>query len=103
MAHLLTDEAVRAGLEGLPDWKRDGDTIIGTFQFEGFAQAINFVNRVADEAEAADHHPDIDIRWNKVTLRLSTHSEGGLTDLDLHLAKRIDEVRAPALNVGDGG
>jgi 4a-hydroxytetrahydrobiopterin dehydratase len=73
-----------------PDWELDDDTIRRTFRFADFAEAIGFVNRTALAAEAADHHPDIDIRWNRVTLTLSTHSAGGLTHLDFELADRID-------------
>jgi 4a-hydroxytetrahydrobiopterin dehydratase len=62
------------------------------FEFEGFMDAIDFVNRVARKAERDDHHPDIDIRWNKVTLTLSTHSEGGLTGKDFSMAKECSAV-----------
>jgi 4a-hydroxytetrahydrobiopterin dehydratase len=71
-------------------WRRDGDSLIRTFEFADFTQAMGFVTRVALVAEKAFHHPDIDIRWNQVTLRLSTHSEGGLTDKDTDLADTLD-------------
>ncbi len=86
----LTDAALRAGLADLPSWEQSGNAIRRTFKFRDFAAAIAFVDRVAEAAEAANHHPDIDIRWNRVTLSLSTHSEGGLTDKDLALARSID-------------
>ena len=73
-----------------PDWSLEGQEISRTFTFADFNEAMGFVNRVALAAEVADHHPDIDIRWNKVTLTLSTHSEGGLTEKDLDLAAEID-------------
>ena len=89
---LLDDAAVEKGLDALPGWERRGDEIVKTFTHKDFAAAMAFVNRVADAAEAANHHPDIDIRWNKVTLALSTHSQGGLTDSDLQLARRIESL-----------
>jgi 4a-hydroxytetrahydrobiopterin dehydratase len=89
---LLDDAAVEKALDALPGWERRGDEIVKTFTHEDFAAAMAFVNRVADAAEAANHHPDIDIRWNKVTLALSTHSQGGLTASDLELARRIESL-----------
>ncbi len=76
--------------EAHPRWKLDGESISRTFAFADFAEAIAFVNRVAIAAETADHHPDIDIRWNRVTLVLSTHSTGAFTELDWDLAEQID-------------
>ncbi|MCH7844989.1 MAG: 4a-hydroxytetrahydrobiopterin dehydratase [Acidobacteria bacterium] len=73
-----------------PDWQLDGETITRTYQFGTFAAAIGFVTGVAMAAEVADHHPDIDIRWNKVTLTLSTHSEKALTTKDTDLAAKAD-------------
>lgn len=87
---LLQEDEVRARLAGLDGWARAGDAIERTYSFDGFAAAMTFVNRVADLAEAADHHPDIDIRYDKVRLSLSTHSKGGITDKDMDLAGRID-------------
>jgi 4a-hydroxytetrahydrobiopterin dehydratase len=91
----LDDTAVEEGLARLPGWGRRGDEIVKTFVREDFAQAMGFVNQVAAAAEAAGHHPDIDIRWNKVTLALSSHAEGGLTDRDFQLAARIQELDQP--------
>jgi 4a-hydroxytetrahydrobiopterin dehydratase len=71
-------------------WAIDGEEISRTFEFADFAEAIGFVNRVALTAEKADHHPGIDIRWNKVTLVFSTHSEGALTNLDQKMVETID-------------
>ena len=92
----LDDTTVEEGLQHLPDWERRGNEIIKTFVREDFSHAMTFVNEVAAAAEAAGHHPDIDIRWNKVTLALSSHAEGGLTDRDFQLAARIQELDQPA-------
>jgi 4a-hydroxytetrahydrobiopterin dehydratase len=73
-----------------PDWAVDGEQISRTFTFADFAAAMAFVTRIALVAEAADHHPDIDIRWNRVTLTLSTHSVGALTGKDTEMAAVID-------------
>jgi 4a-hydroxytetrahydrobiopterin dehydratase len=89
---VLTDAEVAAALRDLPDWTRDGDAIRREVELRDFAAAMAFVNRVASLAEAAEHHPDIDIRWNRVALTLSTHSQGGITSRDLALARRIDEA-----------
>ena len=73
------------------DWRREGDAIVRDLQFDDFAGAMAYVNRVADLAEEANHHPDILVHgWNKVRLTLTTHSEGGLTDNDFQMARRID-------------
>lgn len=97
MKQPYTEQQIREALDRLDGWARREDHITRTFRFRDFAQAMEFVNRVAAEAEAADHHPDIDIRWNAVTLALSTHSAGGLTDKDFHLANRINAAATPAL------
>ena len=86
----LSQEDREAFLAGHPEWSLDGETISRRFDFSDFGEAMGFVNRVALAAEAADHHPDIDIRWNKVTLALSTHSEKALTTNDTELAAKID-------------
>lgn len=86
----LSDDEVRAGLERLPEWQREGDEIVRVYELESFPVAIEFVERVADLAEAANHHPDIDIRYRKVRIALTTHDAGGLTDKDLALAAQID-------------
>jgi 4a-hydroxytetrahydrobiopterin dehydratase len=95
MSQLLTESEVSQQLAGLPNWRRaDGDepAITATYELTDFVAALDFVNRVGHEAELMNHHPDIDIRWNTVTLVLSTHSEGGLTHLDIELAHRINEA-----------
>lgn len=83
---------IKAALAKSPDWKKRGASITRTFQFKDFVAAIKFVNAAAKLAEKAWHHPDIDIRWNKVTLTLCTHSEGGLTEKDFKLAKQLDRL-----------
>ncbi|MBI1177244.1 4a-hydroxytetrahydrobiopterin dehydratase [bacterium] len=87
---LLKPAEIKSALTQVPAWTRRGKTIRRTFEFKDFAVAMKFVNKVAKLAEKAWHHPDIDIRWNKVTLVLSTHSEGGLTGKDFELAAKID-------------
>lgn len=90
---LLDDQEIRNRLDGLQGWTREGDVIRKTYTLDSFPEAIEFVNRIADRAEAANHHPDIDIRYDRVSCALSTHSEGGLTARDFDLAAEIDEVR----------
>jgi 4a-hydroxytetrahydrobiopterin dehydratase len=88
---LLEDEEIEQRLDELGDWGREEDEIHKTFEFDDFVASIGFVNDVAAMANRYDHHPDIDIRWNKVKLTLSTHSEGGLTSLDFDLANDIEQ------------
>jgi 4a-hydroxytetrahydrobiopterin dehydratase len=93
----LDGAAVTAGLEGLA-WERRGDAITTVRTFRDFAEALAWVNEVGALAEARDHHPDIAISWNRVTLDLTTHSAGGLTAKDLDLAAAIDTIgRRPAV------
>jgi 4a-hydroxytetrahydrobiopterin dehydratase len=91
---VLTPDEVDAALaeQGI-DWERQGDQLETTVTLRDFAAALAFVNAVGADAEAANHHPDIDIRWNKVHLALTTHDAGGLTVLDLALAAAIDRLR----------
>jgi 4a-hydroxytetrahydrobiopterin dehydratase len=91
VAELLEDEEIEQRLDELGDWEREGDDIQKVFEFDDFTTAIKFVNDVAKLADRYDHHPDIDIRWNKVKLSLSTHSEGGLTSLDFDVAGEIEQ------------
>jgi 4a-hydroxytetrahydrobiopterin dehydratase len=88
----LDEMKIPAALAALPLWKRDGQTIARTFEFADFLAAMKFVNAVAEIAEAAQHHPNVDIRWNKVALALTTHDAGGLTDKDFALARRCDAL-----------
>jgi len=92
---LLSDAEIEQRLEG-SQWRREGDTIVRDYSLADFVAAIELVDRVADEAEAANHHPDILVHgWNKVRLTLSTHSAGGLTEADFALAERIDQPVEP--------
>jgi 4a-hydroxytetrahydrobiopterin dehydratase len=84
------DEALQEGIA----WERDGRELVKICTEVDFAAALDFVNRVGEIAEQANHHPDIEIKWNTVTLRLSTHSAGGITSADLKLAKQIDGLPA---------
>ena len=86
----LTPALIKAALAAAPNWKKQGTMIARTFEFKDFVAAMKFVNAVARLAEQAWHHPDIDIRWNKVTLALTTHDQGGLTGKDFALARKLD-------------
>jgi len=89
---LLSEDEVAAFIEAHPGWSWADNAVSRTFELSDFNGAMGFVTRVALAAEKANHHPDIDIRWNKVTLTLSTHSAGGLTGRDLDLADTIDHL-----------
>ena len=82
---------IKSALAKIPDWKKKAAVISRTFQFKDFPAAMKFVDAVALLAEQAWHHPDIDIRWNKVTLALTTHDAGGLTRKDFDLARQFDQ------------
>jgi 4a-hydroxytetrahydrobiopterin dehydratase len=88
----LTGNALDARLSQLAEWSELGDAIQRTYLFEDFKSALAFVNRVAERAEAVDHHPDILIRYNKVTLMLTTHDAGGITEKDLEFAADADKL-----------
>ena len=88
----LSAAQIKTALRSVPEWKKQGSIIARIFVFENFPAAIRFVSRVAKLAEAAWHHPDIDIRWNKVTLTLTTHDAGGLTGKDFALARQFDRL-----------
>ena len=92
MPELLNPEAIQTLLMEIPNWELEGDMISRTVEFPSFLEAVDAVNNIAREAEAMDHHPDIDIRWRTVRLALSTHSAGGLTTLDFQLAKKLDQL-----------
>jgi 4a-hydroxytetrahydrobiopterin dehydratase len=87
---LLTDEEIGERLIRLDEWKREQRFITKTFEFENFKRAMKFVNKVAEIAERQNHHPDIHVAYDRVTLSIQTHSEGGLTNRDFNLAKKID-------------
>jgi 4a-hydroxytetrahydrobiopterin dehydratase len=86
----LTDDEVQQGLAGLAGWERQGDEIVKEYHFDGFGDAIAFVVGLAFRAEKANHHPDLDVRYNRVRVALSTHSDGGITAKDLALAAEAD-------------
>jgi 4a-hydroxytetrahydrobiopterin dehydratase len=89
----LNEDQIRENLSQIGDWQREGSWLVRDFKFQNFKNAMAFVNQVADEAEAMDHHPDIFIHdWNKVRLSLMTHSEGGLTEKDFKLARQINGI-----------
>lgn len=87
---LLSDIEIQRRLGTLNGWTRRGGSITRTFQFKGFPEATAFVGRLVAPAEAMNHHPDVDVRYNKVTVTLSTHDSGGITENDLRLASQID-------------
>ena len=86
----MSEAEIRSGLEQASNWTQAGEAIQRTFTFQNFVESMAFVNRVADHAEDVQHHPDIMIRWNKVTLTLSTHDAGGITEKDFDFAKFAD-------------
>ena len=94
-AQLLTEPEIAASLASVPGWRREGDELVRIFRCETFRAAIALVGRVADAAEAADHHPDIEISWRRVTFRLTTKASHGLTAKDVAMAATIDRLAAP--------
>jgi 4a-hydroxytetrahydrobiopterin dehydratase len=96
-APLLTQPEIDRGLEALPDWRREGEAILRTIRCATFRDAISMVDRVADAAEAADHHPDMEIVWRRVTFRLTTKASGGITEKDLAMAADIDRLAQESL------
>ena len=89
---LLSENEIKKALSSLKGWKREGEEIVKQYELKDFVHAMGFVNSVALLAEKANHHPDIDVRWNNVVLRLSTHSARGLTEKDFNLAKQIEAL-----------
>lgn len=92
MGKRLSEDQIREQLAGLKGWTRDGETIRKHYTLGGFPDAIAFVTRLAFDAEAADHHPDIFINYKRVMISFSTHSEGGLTQKDFDGAKQVDSL-----------
>ena len=90
----LNEQEINIRLKALPDWKKSAQVISRTYEFKGFLGSIDFVNQVAKIAESNNHHPDIEIHWNKVLLTFTTHDELGLTELDFKLALQCDEIFA---------
>jgi len=95
----LSIQDAESRLARLPAWCIQGDELVRTFEFKDFAAAIQFVNRVADLAEKSCHHPDIDIRYSRVRLALTTHDASGLTEKDFSLAEQIDLLLSPAAHL----
>jgi len=92
MSTVLTDAEVLQALQPLPGWKKNRNAIERVFQFGSFVQAMEFVNQIAEAAEAVNHHPDILINYNKVTLTLVSHDSGGVTQRDIKMAARINDI-----------
>ena len=92
----LNPEQIKAALADLREWGFDGESLTRTFRFADFVHSVGFVEHLAEVAEERQHHPDIDIRYNKVTITLTTHSAGGLTRNDIELAAGIDGVAGAA-------
>ena len=92
MADLLDAAEIKTALKKVPEWEFDKKKIERLFEFDDFTGAIDFVNLVAEISEEQEHHPDIDIRYNRVKLSVYTHNKNGLTDLDFQLAERIDTL-----------
>jgi 4a-hydroxytetrahydrobiopterin dehydratase len=88
----LHNKQIKLNLQAVPNWSKHAQTIHRTFKFEGFLKGIDFVNQIAKKAQKMNHHPDIDIRFDRVTLTLTTQDEGGITEKDFSLAKQCDEV-----------
>jgi 4a-hydroxytetrahydrobiopterin dehydratase len=88
----LDDPTIDRELASLDGWQRDGDAIVRELRFDGFREAIGFINRVADLADAAGHHPELTNVYSRVTVRLTTHDAGGITRKDIDLARAIDGV-----------
>jgi 4a-hydroxytetrahydrobiopterin dehydratase len=92
MSDLLDEDELKAALKKCPEWEYEKHAITRTVEFEEFNDAIDFVNDLAEIAEEAQHHPDIIIRHTRVKLKLTTHDAGGVTDLDIQLAQRVDNL-----------
>ena len=88
----LHNKQIKLNLQAVPNWSKRAQTILRTFKFEGFLKGIEFVNRIAAKAQKMNHHPDIDIRFDQVTLTLTTHDAGGITEKDFSVARQCDEV-----------
>jgi len=94
MSRLSTDEEITRELGNLPGWRRDGNSLVASYDAPDFPTAVRLIVDAGDEAEQMGHHPDVDLRWKVTHWRLSTHSEGGITQLDIELAHRIAQAAA---------
>jgi len=88
----LTTKQINRHLDAVPNWSKRAQAILRTFEFDGFLESIAFVNRIARKAQRMNHHPNIEIKFNKVTLKLTTHDEGGITEKDFALARQCDKA-----------
>lgn len=91
---LLSDEEVSERLTGLEGWERKGDSIAKTYENGDFVGSVEFVKRLVEPAEDMGHHPDLEVSWDKVTVSITNHAEGGLTENDFELAGRVDAIGA---------
>lgn len=91
---ILSASSLQEKMRTLPQWKLEGKELVRRFEFPDFVSAMHFVNAVAEKAEAAGHHPDIDIRYNKVRLALMSHDSGGLTERDIDMAQRLNSLES---------
>jgi len=92
MTRLLTDEEITRQLDDLPGWQRDGESLVASYDAPDFPTAVQLIVEAGDVAEQMSHHPDVDLRWKVTHWRLSTHSAGGLTQLDIELAHRVSQA-----------
>ncbi len=92
MSDLIDEDELELLLKKLPEWDLENNTIVRVMEFDDYMEGIDFINAVAEIAEEAGHHPDVDIRWCTITLRLTSHDVGGLTELDIDVAKKIDTL-----------
>ena len=95
MSAVVSETEIQQALQTLPGWKQNGGAIERSFQFTNFLQAMDFVNQIAEAAEALNHHPDIHISYNHVTMALVSHDSGGVTQRDIRMAGRINELAPP--------
>jgi len=94
MSRLLTDQEIESQLGDLPGWRRDAESLVASYDAPDFPTAVQLIVEVGEEAEQMQHHPDVDLRWKVTHWRLSSHSAGGLTQLDIELAHRISQTAA---------
>ncbi len=91
-APLLSEDEIGERLQGLPGWERQGDRLVKTFRFRDFREAVGFLTRLLDPADSQNHHPDVSIHWNELTISLWTHASGGITARDIRLAETIEAL-----------
>lgn len=89
---LLPDNEIDEQLDALPEWRREGDTIVRVYDRDDFVGAVRFIDSLVEPAEEMGHHPDLEVSWKDVTVRLTTHSQGGLTAADFELAAQIEDL-----------